>query len=777
MNRPLILPLAALLLAAAAPLPADDSWLLYDDSQVARIEIETAPETLEYLYEHVESDSMHLASIRFVNAFVDETVEDVGLRLRGATSRVSAKKSFKLSFNDFVPGREFLDVDKLNLNGEHNDPTISRSKLCWDLFGRAGLHASRAAHAEVWINGSCFGLHVSVEHVDDEFLWKRFADDSGNLWKCLWPADLQWRGPGGDDYKQESGGHRVYELKTNEDADDYSALARLVRVLHETPDAAIEDSLEGCFDVADALEAFAIDVLVGGWDDYRYLSNNFYLYHEPAEDLVHYVPYDYDNTFGVDWFGVDWSVRDPYAWGQDGRPLAERLLERPRWRALYTHLLEHYALRLADRSLWEERLDSLRLRARDAALRDSFRTLDYGFDMDDYDDGFGLAHYENQHVRRGIREFADRRVPSVLDQLETIDAGPSIYRAAVAPVRPWSTDSLLVEAALFAPAGLETAVARWRGVEGGVWHETPLAFAGDPLSPRAETADRWTAALPPPGDVDWVEVELLAADGAGRLRRWPATGPKRLPVARTGALRLNELLARNDSQGQDPAGDFDDWAEILNFGDGTVPLAGHYLSDDPDNLVRWRFPDEAPALGPGERLLVWCDDEPEQEGLHASFALSGDGEFLALTSPDGATVLDSTSFGPQETDVSWGRLPDGSGGWVPLAPTPGLPNDDALAERAPARPAGLELSAAPNPFNGRCVFTLQDASGGPCRLRVHDLLGRLVWTAELRLEAGQALRASWDGRVSSGGEAASGRYWLSAETAQGRRALPLTLLR
>jgi len=767
------------LAAALVPPPAraDDSWMLYDDSQVAVVEVEVVPEAIDYMYSHVWSDSLHPATVRFQNAWIDETVGEVGLRLRGNTSRNAAKKSFKLDFNGLVPGREFHDVDKLNLNGEHNDPTIQRSKLCWDLFQRAGLHASRAAHAELRINGQLFGLYVSVEHVDDEFLRRHFADDSGNLWKCLWPATLEWRGPDGDDYKQTEGDHRVYDLKTNEEADDYSALVRLIRVLHQTPDAAIEDSLESCFDVADALEVFAIDVLVGGWDDYRYLGNNFYLYHEPAEDRVHFIPYDYDNTFGVDWFGVDWTQRDVYDWGQSSRPLAERLLARPRWRALYAHFVEHYALRLADRAHWEARLDTLRLRGAPVAELDSFRTLDYGFDIDDYHAGCGLAHYQNQHVGRGIREFADLRVPSALAQLEAVDAGPSIYRAAVAPRAPWSGDSLRVEAAVFAPAGGLDVLARWRTAEGAPWQERALAFAGDPLAPRVEAADAWRATLPPPGPADWVELEVLAADGEGRLHRWPATGPKRLAVARTGALRLNELLALNDSQGQDPAGEHDDWAELLNLGDAPAPLAGHYLSDDPDELTRWRFPDDAPALAPGERILVWCDDDLGQEGLHASFALSGGGEFLALTAPDGSSVLDSLSFGPQQTDVSWGRLPDGTGDWTFLAPTPGAANDGLpVAERAP-RPARLELTATPNPFNGRCAITLRASAAGPARLVLHDLLGRVVWSTELRLEAGAARQVVWEGRDASGAEAASGRYWLLVAAAGETRTLPLTLLR
>ena len=77
---------------------ADDSWMLYDDSQVAVIHITTSPAAVEYMYANPESDSMHFASVHFSNAFIDETIDSVAIRLRGNTSRFSAKKSFKLNF-------------------------------------------------------------------------------------------------------------------------------------------------------------------------------------------------------------------------------------------------------------------------------------------------------------------------------------------------------------------------------------------------------------------------------------------------------------------------------------------------------------------------------------------------------------------------------------------------------------------------------------------------------------------------------------------------------
>ena len=88
---------------------ADESWKIYDDSTVGRVDITVDSTALIWMYNNVESDSLHMAEIHFDNNNINETVENVGFRLRGNTSRNSQKKSFKLDFNHFVQGRNFYD--------------------------------------------------------------------------------------------------------------------------------------------------------------------------------------------------------------------------------------------------------------------------------------------------------------------------------------------------------------------------------------------------------------------------------------------------------------------------------------------------------------------------------------------------------------------------------------------------------------------------------------------------------------------------------------------
>ncbi len=81
------------------------------------------------------------------------------------------------------------------------------------------------------------------------------------------------------------------------------------------------------------------------------------------------------------------------------------------------------------------------------------------------------------------------------------------------------------------------------------------------------------------------------------------------------------------------------------------------------------------TLDPGEHIVVWADGQEDDGPLHANFKLSRSGESVVLYDRDGVTLLDAVDFGPQSTDVSWGRSQDGAETWTSFNPsTPGYSN-------------------------------------------------------------------------------------------------------
>lgn len=159
----------------------------------------------------------------------------------------------------------------------------------------------------------------------------------------------------------------------------------------------------------------------------------------------------------------------------------------------------------------------------------------------------------------------------------------------------------------------------------------------------------------------------------------PGEKEKEMDMLIGSAVVINELMADNDNVVMDPQGDHDDWVELFNRTDSPVDLTGMYLSDKTDNPTKWQFPDGTVIAANGY-LIVWCDedhDDPETtEGLHSNFKLSKNGETVLLVDTDanGNLVLDSIVFGEQETDVAFGRNPNGTGDFQVVGATPGEEN-------------------------------------------------------------------------------------------------------
>ncbi len=135
---------------------------------------------------------------------------------------------------------------------------------------------------------------------------------------------------------------------------------------------------------------------------------------------------------------------------------------------------------------------------------------------------------------------------------------------------------------------------------------------------------------------------------------------------RAGELVINEFLASNSSYGSDQDGEFNDWVEIMNAADSTVIINGYYLTDDSVFLTKWLIPDT--SLPSQSFLIIWCDRDSHQAGLHAGFKLNAAGERIFLVDPQ-QNIVDGLNFGPQGTDTSLGRCPDWTGNFSLQTPS------------------------------------------------------------------------------------------------------------
>lgn len=155
--------------------------------------------------------------------------------------------------------------------------------------------------------------------------------------------------------------------------------------------------------------------------------------------------------------------------------------------------------------------------------------------------------------------------------------------------------------------------------------------------------------------------------------------------ARAQSVLISEFLASNDGGLADEDGDFEDWIELYNQADISINLGGWHLSDDPEDLARWRFP--SVELLPGGYLVVFASGKDRRDpaaNLHTNFKLSSGGEYLALSGPDAATIEHEYSplFPRQREDISYG-LPMGTASLIDAEDRMRylVPGDDSLDDR------------------------------------------------------------------------------------------------
>ncbi len=394
--------------------PADNLAFLQNEVASIYITIDADSMANMLLQSNLSSDHEYPADFEYVSSQGTVTISNVGFRLRGNTSRYAEKKSFKISFNSFVSGTKWQGLEKLNLNGQHNDVSILRNDLALDLLKSAELPASRKSYVKLFINDEYKGLYLNTEHIDEEFIQSRFPqNDTGNLYKAIYGANMLYSGTNQAPYEN------LYELSTNKSANDYSGLIHFLNVLNNTNSADFACEIESVFDVDMYLRTLAVEILTGHWDGYSYNKNNYYLYQRPSDQKFVFIEYDMDNTFGIDWSGIDWANRNIYNWAStsDPRPLYTKILNVPYYKNQFSLYIDNYISTFYNPANLVTALEAKQAMIEQAAYDDNYRTLDYGFNNFDFQ--YAITDAWGAHVTTSIESFLYDRKSSANIQTTT----------------------------------------------------------------------------------------------------------------------------------------------------------------------------------------------------------------------------------------------------------------------------------------------------------------------------------------------------------------------
>ncbi len=683
--------------------------------------------------------------------------EPAGLRINGQSSRYQMRKGLRTYFDDdgFV---DYLQADLFGDGSQRFGRLVYKSTVLtnglvssslWEpLHQDLGHLGSRHRLTGLYLGGEYWGAYSLSERLDDHFVEVTHELAGNNEYTLIKDGEASEGDPDAWDQFLDAWAVPPQDYGSH---DWYTAVAARLDL------GAYIDWLYLNIHGASADNGWVNNVallkVTGGrwqyimWDEEGLMSsanlesNHFRFY--TAADAVEYEQFR----------PASWSMGDWWPPQQPWRDLFRGLMQNSEFKARFAARIDELVAGPLSVASLHARLDSLQAAHTNEMANHQERWLQWS----------GAYAAEMQRVR----DWLVAREPIVAAQRQAffeyfaVPVELSEFDADATPdgaVLTWRTERERSN------AGFQV----WRSLEGpgsltllADWRDHPeLVGAPDSDAPRDY---QFLDPDYPDGQPAWYQLRHESGLGAVTVHQWvERAGPPELP-----ALVLNELMADNDHVIADEAGEFEDWLEIHNPGPDPVPLAGLALSDDPAATAPWPLPDL--VLDAGQYLLVWCDDDLAQGPLHADFKLSASGESAVLFLMDDGTlhVVDGVAFGPQATDVAYGRLPDGVGPWQVLdTPTPGGSNDDATGA-TPVAARGLVLQGAhPNPLSSGTTLRFATGPGavGPVRVAVYDLRGRLVReVVRGELPAGDHAVA-WDRRDARGRQAPAGVYLVRVTT-------------
>jgi hypothetical protein len=310
----------------------DSSAVIFDDTVVHNYDLhfyyDNWADSLEYYYENGE---------QYIPArltYGDIVMDSIGVRYKGNSSyqmsRSTPKKPFKFKFTKYNKNQTFYDLKEMNFSNCVADPSFMREKIAYDIV-RKYVPASRAAYANISVDGELIGLYVQVEEVDEIFLAKYFANASGNLYKAGDDgAPLQYLGTDQSLYEAQM------ELKTNEDENDWSGLIEMLDALNNTSSESFAETMSSYLDLDVCARLLAFNMVLSNFDSYTGSARNFYLYDDPSSGQFHMIPWDHNQAFGS--YSNDWDVITADIINVPNlseRPLNQKILENDSLRALY----------------------------------------------------------------------------------------------------------------------------------------------------------------------------------------------------------------------------------------------------------------------------------------------------------------------------------------------------------------------------------------------------------------------------------------------------------
>jgi hypothetical protein len=659
--------------------------------------------------------------------------DSVGVRFKGQTSYMGAtnsqKKSFNISLDYARPDQNLMGYKTLNLNNSFQDASFLREVFFQHQI-RKHVPTAKSNFVQLYINGQSWGIYPNVQQLNKDFLDEWFFSNDGANWRADRP-DGTPGGPGpggGPGWGDGTAGinylgadttlyKTYYTLKSSDVDNPWDYLVATCNALNNTPVAQLPEILPNYLDIDRTLWFLASEIAFTDDDSYVFKGKmDYYLYYEPETGRITPIEYDGNSVMLLS-RATNWGPF--YNETKVNYPLLNKILAVPTWRQRY---LAHLRTIIADEmnpAVCNPMLDNYKIMIDSLVQADPKKMTTYT--------------QFNAEVQV-LKNFINTRRNYLLSNPDLSQPAPQFqsltcYSPSGAPwIAPVAGETPYVTAAAGSVAGIfRMNLFFATGLTGNF---TPLQMFDDGLHRDGAAGDGlYGADLPPQTAGTWVRyyVEAVAGNPARAVSYMPAGAEHDVfvyqvqPQVVNGPVVINELMAANTVTVTDETGDYDDWIELYNTSNQPVNLGGYYLSDNPANPAKYEIPAGITIPADGY-LIFWADEDGVDGPFHCNFKLSAAGEVLMLLNPS-LQMVDSVSFGPQQDDKGYARVPNGTGPFQIQTPTFNASNSVTGVTQADVQQADMRMF--PNPAAAEVWFETASVAA-PLPLIVRSVDGRVM---------------------------------------------------
>lgn len=626
-----------------------------------------------------------------------ETFDSVGVRFKGQTSYANTngtgggpggngvltdKKSFNIEL-DWIKNHDINGYETLNLNNCYQDPSFLK-EILFENIARDYIPAAKVNFVELYINDESWGLYPSVQQLDKKHAGEWFLDDECSRWRAEDPETTSpgcggsGGGPGGGgpgsgpnfgagsssinylgDAVENYTSH--YTLKKSYVDNSWEALIEACLAVDNAAD--FEDvytELNQALDVDATLWHLATEIIFSDDDSYIHKGGmDYYVYYDIATQRI--LPIEYDGNSVMSNSNDTWSPF--YNQNDVDFALLNKLLAIPELRQRY---IAHF------RTILEEKFPADYIDAK----------------IDDYADFIDL-HVSNDPQKiytyneflsgvEDLKEYFSSRKNYLESNSEIMETPLAISNLTytvngIENAQVSDIDKVDVFVDIEENANATTDHVTLYFAEGimGVFEKVTMNDEDGDLTFEAQIPEF------PSNSFVRFYAEAVSVEG---VRTYEPVGAEHDVYVykvtssglNTNGVVINEVMASNNITIADEYGEYDDWIELYNNSAEAIDLSNYYVSDRYDSLYKWTIP-EGTIIDANGYLTIWADKDQEQGGLHANFKLSSTGEAVYLSNSN-QELIDEVLFFSQETDISYGRYPNGTGDFDFLSPSFGANN-------------------------------------------------------------------------------------------------------